>query len=64
MPVVPPRTSGGRQLGRQRVSRALPSLTERGLAIRTRPDVYRYRLDAPAWLAWGGGEIRRQGAAR
>ena len=58
----PTRTGGGRELGRQRVSRALRSLTERGLAIRTRPDVYRYRLNEPAWLAWGGGEIRRHGA--
>ena len=58
----PTRTGGGRELGRQRVSRALRSLAERGLAGRTRPDVFRYRLDEPTWLEWGGSEIRRQGA--
>ncbi len=58
----PTRTGVGRELGRQRVSRALRSLAERGLAVRTRSDVFRYRLDEPTWLAWGGSEIRRQGA--
>ncbi len=57
----PTRTGGGRELGRERVGRALRSLADRGLTIRTRPDVYRYRLDEPAWLEWGGGDIRRQG---
>ncbi len=58
----PTRTGGGRELGRQRVSRALRSLADRGLSIRSRPDVYRYRLDEAAWLEWGGSEIRRRGA--
>ena len=58
----PTRTGGGRELGRKRVSSALRSLAEAGLAVRTRPDVYRYRLEEAAWLAWGGSEIRRQGA--
>ncbi len=58
----PTRTGAGRELGRHRVSRALRSLTVRGLAIRTRPDVNHYRLDEQAWLAWRGSEIRRVGA--
>jgi hypothetical protein len=51
----PTRTGAGRELGRQRVSRALRSLTVRGLAVRTRPDVNHYRLDEQAWMAWGRG---------
>ncbi len=58
----PSRTGVGREFGRRRGSRALRSLAERGLASRTRLDVYRYHLNERGWLAWGGGEIKRQGA--
>jgi hypothetical protein len=47
---------GSRPMGKARVSAALRSLTDHGLAIRTRPDVYRYRLDERGWVAWGGRE--------
>lgn len=50
---------GERRIGRQRIAAALRSLAAHGLAIRTRRDVYRYRLNERVWVAWGGGPVRR-----
>jgi hypothetical protein len=52
---------GSRPMGRARVSAALRSLMDDGLVIRTRPDVYRYRLDERGWVTWGGPEVTPAG---
>lgn len=44
---------GERLIGRARIAASLRSLAVHGLAVRTRPDVYRYRLRELVWVAWG-----------